>query len=191
MLKLLGLFPISKSEINLYIHNMDKHKIMRPHDVIILMKIILSEKDIMLKDISASLGISASEVTKSINRSTEAGLIAEDKKTVMRKVFYEFLLHGLSVVFPTKPSSMVRGMPTAHSAPPLNKEFESEEAFVWADPKGNIRGQQITPFHPNQVQAAKSDERLYEMLALVDALRVGKTREKEMAKEELQKRILG
>ena len=40
------------------------------------------------------------------------------------------------------------------------------------------------------VDAVKLDPALYELLSLVDALRVGKVREKELAISELKKRIL-
>lgn len=166
---------------------------MRPQDVLILLKIIAFGKELFfLKDLSIQLGISSSEVSESVNRSVLAGLIAEDKKTPMRKVIYDFLIHGLPFVFPQKPGAMVPGMPTAHSAPPLNKEFKSSELFVWQDAKeGKVRGQKVEPFHPGQINAAKADKNLYELLALTDALRVGKAREKKMAEVELKKRILG
>nr|MBA3971196.1 hypothetical protein [Bacteroidota bacterium] len=86
----------------------------------------------------------------------------------------------------------VPGFPTAHSAPPLNKEFGKSELFVWEDVKeGKVRGQKIEPFHIGQIKAAKEDLKLYELLALVDALRVGRIREKKLAEMELKKRILG
>ncbi len=81
-------------------------------------------------------------------------------------------------------------MPTAHSAPPLNKEFKSEEFYIWPDSKGQIRGQVIEPFHAWQINAAKKDAKLYELLALSDAIRVGKAREKKIAEKKLRKRIL-
>lgn len=169
---------------------MKKHNGMRPQDVLILLKIISDENSFLLKDLSFQLGISLSEISESINRSVFAGLIAEDKKTPMKKAILDFLLYGLPHVFPQRPGAIVPGMPTAHSAPPLSKEFKSEELFVWADPKGNIRGQQIEPFHQGQINASKKDQKLYELLALSDALRVGKARERKMAEEELKKRIL-
>jgi len=170
---------------------MKKHNGMRPQDILILLKILALEKEpFYLKDLSNQLGISSSEVTESVNRSVIAGLLAEDKKTIMRKALFEFLIHGLAYVFPQKPGSMIAGMPTAHSAAPLDKEFKSDEMYVWSDPKGNVKGQEIEPFHKGQIKAAKQDPKLYELLALSDALRVGKVRERKMAEEELRKRIL-
>jgi hypothetical protein len=170
---------------------MKKHNGMRPQDVLILLKMVALDNDaFLLKDLSQQLSISPSEVTESVNRSVLAGLVAEDKKTVMRKVLTEFLVHGLPYVFPQKPGAIAAGLPTAHSAAPLNKHFKSTELYVWADPKGEVRGQIIEPFHAGQVSAAKQDKKLYELLALCDAMRVGKAREKKLAEEELRKRML-
>jgi hypothetical protein len=169
---------------------MKKHNGMRPHDILVLLKIVSVGEYSYLKDLSNQLGISPSEITESVNRSALAGLISQDKKTVMRNTLYEFLIYGLPYVFPQQPGAIVPGMPTAHSAPPLNKAFKSSEMYVWPDPKGEVKGQEIMPFHQGQVHAAKEDVKLYELLALTDALRVGKVREKKMAAEELKKRIL-
>lgn len=170
---------------------MKKHNGMRPQDILILLKISsLDNKDFYLKDLSKELDISPSEVTESVNRSVIAGLIAEDKKTLMRKALFDFLVHGLQYVFPQRPGAIVAGMPTAHSAPPLNKEFKTDELYVWPDSKGEVRGQIIEPYHRGQINASKHDVKLYELLALSDAMRVGKAREKKMAEMELKKRLL-
>jgi hypothetical protein len=170
---------------------MKQHTGMRPQDIVILLKIIaLGRVPFHLKDLAQQLNISQSEVSESVNRSVIAGLMAEDKKTVLRKPLFEFLIHGLPYVFPQKPGAIVPGMATAHSAPPLSFIFSNEELFVWPDAKGTVKGQEIKPLHPGQVEAAKRDDLLYELLALTDALRVGRAREKELAKEELQKLMM-
>jgi hypothetical protein len=84
----------------------------------------------------------------------------------------------------------VRGVLTAHSAEPLNKIITSNEKYVWPYAKGLERGQSIQPLFNTVVEAALKDHKLYELLTLVDALRVGKVREKELAKKELAVRIL-
>jgi len=164
---------------------------MRPQDILVILK-IMSENDpeFRLVDLAQSTGISLSEVSDSINRSVFARLIAPDKKTPMRKAIYEFLVHGLPYVFPAQPGALVVGMPTAHSAAPLSNSFGEADPVVWADPKGSIKGQEIPSFHPKQSHAAREDNHLYELLALTDALRIGKARERKMAEEELKKRIL-
>jgi hypothetical protein len=168
-----------------------QHNGMRPQDVLVLLKIIsLNDPEFRLVDLSQSIGISLSEVSDSISRSAFAHLIAPDKKTPMRKAIYEFLVHGLPYVFPARPGALVVGIPTAHSAPPLSATFGAVDPVVWASPDGELKGQEIPPFHAKQAYAALQDRLLYELLALTDTLRIGKAREKKIAEEELKKMIL-
>jgi predicted transcriptional regulator len=169
---------------------MKKHNGMRPHDVVILLKIAAkSGGSWYMKDLSHELGISASEVSESLNRSALARLISQDKKQLMNQALLEFLEHGLKYVYPVQPGAVVRGMPTAHSAAPLSNEILSDEIYVWPWAKGNERGQEIQPLHSSVPEACKKDEKLYQMLALVDALRVGRKREQQLAGEILRKII--
>lgn len=169
---------------------MKKHNGMRPQDVVILLKIASAKTEPWLgKVIAADLHISNSEVSESLNRSKMAGLLDSSKKKLMQHAFLEFVEYGLKYVFPAIPGSIVRGMPTAHSASPLVNLIQSSEGFVWPDAQGLSRGQSIEPLHTEVVQAAKKDPLLYELLALTDALRVGKSREKKLAFDEIKKRI--
>jgi hypothetical protein len=54
---------------------------------------------------------------------------------------------------------------------------------------GTVRGHSIIPLYPSVPEAALKDEKLHELLALTDALRVGRAREKEIAVIELKKRL--
>ncbi|MCP9200794.1 hypothetical protein MKO06_12815 [Gramella sp. GC03-9] len=163
---------------------------MRPHDIVVLLK-IASKKDRSwyMKDLSYELGISGSEVSESINRSVIAGLIFQDKKRLMMTAILDFLQYGLPYVYPQQPGALVRGVATAHSAPPLNKVIESHDAYVWPYGNGDLRGQSIEPLHPNVPEACLKDEKFYELMSLCDVLRVGKAREKNLAIEELKMRL--
>ncbi len=169
---------------------MKKHSGMRPHDIVVLLK-IASKKDRSwyMKDLSYELGISGSEVSESINRSVIAGLIFQDKKRLMMTVILDFLQYGLPYVYPQQPGALVRGVATAHSAPPLNKVIESQDAYVWPYGNGDLRGQSIEPLHPNVPEACLKDDKFYELMSLCDVLRVGKAREKNLAIEELKMRL--
>lgn len=166
--------------------NMKAHNGMRPHDLVVLLKIVSSDKDWMQKQLSGSLGISNSEISESLNRSMIARLVSPDKRVVFKTALYNFIEHGLKFVFPAEPGVIVRGMPTAHSAPILKDYFVSDQQYVWPDPMGEVKGQAISPLYPNQLLAAKNDDKLYDMLALVDAIRVGKVREQKKALELLK-----
>jgi predicted transcriptional regulator len=169
---------------------MKKHSGMRPHDVVILLKIAAKAgKPWLMKDLAYELGISASEISESLNRSVIAGLLAQDKKRLMQMALLDFLEHGLRYVYPQPPGALKRGMPTAHSARPLSEIIESSEPYVWPYANGKMRGQSIEPLHPKVPEACLKDSLFYELVALCDSLRVGKAREKNIAMEELKKRI--
>ncbi len=164
---------------------------LKPQDVLILLKIIaLGKNPWFHHTIAQELGISQSEVSQSLNRSKYAGLIDDGRKRVNRLALIEFLLHGIAYAFPQQPGAIVRGVLTAHAAEPLNHLIHSNEKYVWPYAKGLERGQAIEPLYSTVVKATLTDKELYELLTLVDAIRVGRIREKEIAKNELEKRIL-
>ncbi len=168
-----------------------QQQIISPQDIVILLKIVaLGNNPWLQSSLAESLYISQSEVSKSLMRSKYAGLLDASGKKVSRLALMEFLQYGIKYVFPQKPGALVRGIATAHAAPPLNQLIKSEEIYVWPSGKGTIRGQSILPLYASVVDAVKHDENLYALLALVDALRVGRAREKELAIQELKKRIL-
>ncbi len=164
---------------------------MRPQDIVILLKLITygSQPWNQLK-VAGQLFISQSEVSQSIARSKYAGLLDNKGGKVHRLALMDFLQHGIAYAFPQHPGAIVRGIPTAHSGPPLNDIIQSEENFVWPSGKGTLRGQSILPLYPSVTDAVQNDPELHELLSLVDAIRVGRAREKEIAVEELKKRLL-
>jgi predicted transcriptional regulator len=169
---------------------MKKHNGMRPHDVIVLVKIALKKDNSwMMKDLANELAISSSEISESLTRSVYAGLLSSDKKKIMKSALLEFLEHGLKYVYPQHPGALVRGLPTAYSALPLSNEIESNEIIVWPFADGNIRGHSIEPLHPNVPLACMKDQELYEILASIDALRIGKARERQLAIQVLKIRL--
>lgn len=162
-----------------------------PHDIVILLKIITyGEKQWYQIPLAEELFISQSEVSKSLARSKFAGLLDPNGKHVLKLALMEFLQYGIKYVFPQQPGAVVRGIPTAHSAMPLNEIIQSDENYVWPSGKGTIRGHSIMPLYPSVVNAVQVDSKLHELLALVDALRVGRAREKQLAIEILNERLM-
>jgi hypothetical protein len=169
---------------------MRKHNGMRPQDVAILLKIVAkNQEDWQIQPLSNELRISIAEISESLNRSRMASLIDFKKKRPNRNNLLEFLQHGVKYVFPQNPGAMSRGLPTAHSHPFMKSHFHSETNYVWPDARGEVLGQVIEPFYERQVEAARDDSEFYLLLALVDAIRVGRVRESKIASDEL-KRIL-
>lgn len=163
---------------------------LKPQDVLLLLKIV-SEDNVLWnqKPMAEALGMSQSEVSESVGRSKYARLLDPKGKSVYKMALMEFLQYGLRYVFPVKPGPVVRGIPTAHSTSPLNDQIQSKEHYVWPYGKGTIRGHSILPLYPSAPEAALKDGKLHALLALVDAMRVGRAREKELAVDELKKRL--
>jgi hypothetical protein len=165
---------------------------LRPQDILILLKIICPRNDRWrTTDLAHELFMSQSEVSAALFRNRFAGLIDDAKRNVYRESLLELLIHGVKYVFPQKPGAVVRGLPTAHSALPLSELIHSKESvYVWRDDEGTVRGEEIEPLYPTVPKAARIDRSFYELVALVDAIRVGKAREYELAVAGLRKRIL-
>jgi len=87
--------------------------------------------------------------------------------------------------------ALTRGVPTAYAAAPLCQSVAAsgDPPPVWPFSEGPVRGYSFSPLHKNVPQAALKDKQLYELLALVDALRDGRARERDLAGRELKKRL--
>ena len=165
---------------------MKKQSGMRPLDVVVLMKLVAlqlenTKKPWTLREIAQSLFLSASEVSESLNRSSIAGLLDGSKKQIQALNLLDFLQYGLKYVFPQQPGAYQRGMPTAHSAPMFKDALVSSETYVWPEPFGQTSGFVIEPLYPTIPKACREDEQLWALMALVEMLRVGKTREVKFA----------
>ena len=163
---------------------------MRPQDIVVILKILCyGNNNWYSKTLANDLNLSAAEVSNALNRNVIAGLIDTEKKQVRKQALLGFIQHGLPYVFPQRPGEMSRGMATAISHPDIKKHFGGEYEYVWPDAESDLKGFTIQPLYAGAVNAAKKDEKLYLMLALVDLLRTGRSREKIYAMTELEKLI--
>ena len=71
--------------------------------------------------------------------------------------------------------------PTEESAEELTAA--PGEAPVWAHPAGSAKGPTLSPLYRTAPQAALADPALHRLLALLDALRTGRARERALAAE--------
>lgn len=169
---------------------------MQGQDIALLLKLaIQDEPSIQSKSLAESLSISPSEVSKALKRCADAGLIYIEgaEKRVNRTGLMEFLSHGLKYTFPPARGSMARGVPTAAAAEPLKSRFldDSEPPTVWPYAEGKVRGLALVPLYKGAPKAALRDPEFYGVLALCDAVRSGRTRERNLAVELLEREING
>jgi hypothetical protein len=154
---------------------------MRPQDIVVLLKLIsLGKRDWTQLVLARELFMSQSEISESLSRSKYAGLLGYEY-VVNKQALLSLLQYGIPYIYPQHPGEIQRGIATAHSAPPLNQEIQSNEPYVWPYAKGNVRGKSVKPLYHSVVHAIVADSTLYALLALTDALRVGRARERNLA----------
>ncbi|MCK4838767.1 MAG: hypothetical protein KAS94_08170 [Desulfobulbaceae bacterium] len=184
---------------------------LKPQDIYVLLKLaVIGERSWSYAELAVELGISPSQLHASVKRALGAGLAVKmgvgefyhasfkqgDRIVPQYRNLEEFLAHGLKYVFWAKPGEMTRGMLTAYAAPPLDNLIaqrwpSGEPPLVWPDPEGEVRGLALEPLYKKAPKAAKKDNEFYELLALVDAIRSGRARERKLAIKELEVRLEG
>lgn len=171
-----------------------RQPVLKPQDVVLCAKLSAnSERWYTFAELGRELYMSASEVHAAAQRARSSQLVINDEEglAVSRAAFEEFLLYGIKYAFPAQTGPMTRGMPTGVAAPPLAQQFDQtvDLAPVWPDADGTVRGISFVPLYPSVPAAARLDRRLYEILALIDALRGGAAREREAAAAALKEYI--
>ena len=139
----------------------------------------------------AALAVGSGTYAAMANRKPANERTSLDSAAVVnRHNLAEFTLHGARYAFPAQRLPVGPGVPTSHSAPAFAGVFApDQEPLVWPDAHGTLRGEGLRPLHPCVPGAALRDAALYELLALFDALRDGRARERGMAVTRLQKLI--
>lgn len=163
---------------------------LKSQDILVLLKLAAAPSLWTFESIARELGLGQSSVHRSLARAQAAGLYDPRRRKVRARPLFEFLVHGLKYVFPPAWSGEARGRRTAWAAKPLSAEIVSSgNPPVWPDALGDSWGVALEPIHPSVPVAAREDQKLAELLALVDALRIGGARERSLARKELKKRL--
>lgn len=168
--------------------------VLKPQDVLVVLKLVaLGSRSWSYAWLAVQLGMSPSQLHSAVKRALEAQLAVRKGEDIVPHIrnLEEFLVHGLKYVFVPERGELTRGMPTGHAAPPLDKHFvsSSEPPPVWPEARGSVRGVAFSPLYSLARGAARADPQLYELLVLVDAIRGGRARERELAIKELKKRL--
>lgn len=168
--------------------------VLKPQDLVVALKLVaLGDKWLPYAELGAAMALSRFEAHAAVQRLGVAGLLSEleGPPQPVRPALREFVIHGARYAFPAISGGMTVGMPTAFGAAPLKQELlAGDDAIpVWPYAAGDARGPSLLPLYEKLPHAAAQDETLYEMLALFDALRVGRARERAMAAKLLEQRI--
>jgi len=166
---------------------------LKSQDVLVLLKLVaLGNEPWTYSSLGVDLDLSSSQVHTAVQRAIRSDLAyeAEDRVRVHVRNLEEFLIHGMRYFFVPERGATSRGMATLTSAPPFAALFlDSDEPIVWPDPSGDERGESLKPIYKSAPKAAQDDPELYELLVIVDALRAGRSREKQAAVKELKKKL--
>ncbi len=157
---------------------------LKPQDIYVTLKLVARGKQPWTyNQLSLELAMSASEVNAAVKRAQQAGLVRvqvyhEKNPQPIMKAIDEFVFHGLKYAFPPDLGGMVRGMPTAFAAPGISESVQSDgqPPHVWPWESGVVRGLALSPLYRSAPQAAHADSQFYQMLALVDCLRISSPR---------------
>lgn len=166
--------------------------ILKPQDIVILLKLVtLGNRPWSYSALALELGMSPSEVHSGIRRAAAARLFDAQRNVPVMRSLQEFLVHGVKYAYPPDRGQLTRGIPTCYAAPPLNSLIvqSDEPPPVWPDPDGAVRGYGFTPLYRSVPKAAVRDQAFYELLALVDSIRDGRVRERELAVRLLTERL--
>jgi len=161
-------------------------------DIIIVLKLLtLGDRLWSYRSLANDLFVIPSVLHPGVNRAIESKLLDPSTKRPRKRALEEFLVHGVKYVFPPKRGGLVRGIPTGYAAPPLNSAIvqSTEHPPVWPYEHGNVRGYEFSPLHQCVPMAAECDPKLYELLALLDAIRGGRAREASIAIVKLRERL--
>lgn len=184
---------------------------LKPQDIVILLKILSTitlvkdgaAEKLSQNNLAMFLCMSPSEVNAGIKRLIGSGLLAPYQRQVQNNVellpikpaCIECLIHAVPYFIPGKLGEYTRGIPTAYAAPIL-KEFITmgdEPIPVWPHAEGGKKGLTLEPLY-RSVPASLikyPDTVFYNLLVLVDTIRIGRVREKNIASKLLREIIEG
>ena len=161
-------------------------------DIVVLVKLVsYAGARPPIAQVAGDLALSPSQVHASLKRLERSRLIDAQSSRPLLKAVEEFLIHGVKYAFPVERGEPTRGIPTAYAAPPLSNQIAGSGDLppVWPDAEGKVRGVTLEPLHRAAVKAARQDPTVHELLALIDALRDGRARERQLAEKELSARL--
>ena len=176
-----------------------KQDVLKPQDLLVAMKLaVLGDIEYSYESLGDSLGgMDQGAVHNAVERAKYASLIFGKKNKrggglkVNRLALAEFIIHGAKYAFPAGESkAKIKGMPTADAIELIDEQLAPSDRlhWVWPDDEGE-EGYRCNPLHKNAVDAAKKDNKLYELLALLDSQRVGDARVKRIGADAIKEKL--
>jgi len=171
---------------------------LKGQDIVVLLKLVgINDEQPSFARKRVEHVMRPTEVHKPIRRATASGLVQVEAirgshiKRPNRTALLEFLVHGLKYVFPAERGTETRGVPTGLFAEDLKQLVSRHRAPipVWPWAEGTVRGLALEPLYRTAPAAALNDPALHQLLALCDAIRDGRARDRSVAVDELSRRL--
>jgi hypothetical protein len=164
-------------------------------DVLVLGGLIAIDGDAWTyRSLADDLGVPHAVVQRALSRARAVDLFSPERRAVHLPNFEEFSVHALRYLVPGALGAIVPGIPAAWAAEPVAKAIRSSGEDlppVWPSAHGTVRGQSLEPLHPAAVEAAERWPDLGRLLAILDSLRTGDLRVREVAERLLSEELQG
>ncbi len=167
---------------------------LKPQDLAVAFKLVALQGDQpSYAALAKQLRLSPFEAHAAVQRLMAARLAVERDGAVRPSMaaLRTFVISGAPYAYPPVRGEATIGFPTAHAVAPLKGRVHASDSSipVWPHPDGSVRGEALLPLYEKLPLAAGNDPKLYELLALFDALRIGQARERELARKMLEERL--
>jgi hypothetical protein len=125
-----------------------------------------------VRALSEVLGISASEISKSVKRLTDARLVAvRDSVSPVEQNVLEWFVHGLKYYLPLEVEGYGRGVATGWNCQLIDSEMVAPQpGWAWSTSKGDVQAELIKPFHASVPLAIRHDDWLYRCLSVIEVI---------------------
>lgn len=163
---------------------------LQPVDCVMLLKLIAKRRERLThRDLADELYLSRATVSVSIRRLFQSGLLRNDSNDEKVMPIFaaseELIIHAIKYFFPAEIGKFTKGIPTGIAAPIFEGKLVlgNDPIFVWPYEKGTHKGMALEPLISNVPKSVyvNQDEDFYTLLALVDTIRVGRARERNIA----------
>lgn len=161
-------------------------------DVYVLGGLLARDGAWSYRSLAERLRVPHAVVQRALSRAEDAGLYSVPRRRVHLPHFEEFAVHALRFLAPARLGALTRGVPAAWAAVPMNEAISSsgeEPPPIWPYAHGHVRGQAVEPLHRAAPEAVGEWSDLGEILTLLDSLRVGDARVRNVAEDLLSTRL--
>lgn len=153
-------------------------------DVYVLSGLIVHDGAWSYRSLAERLHVPHPVVQRALERAKGADLYSAERREVHLPHLEEFALHALRFIAPGRLGALTAGVSAAWAAEPMASAIRSsgdEPPPVWPYAHGRVRGQAIEPLHSAAPEAVENWPELGEGLALLDSLRAGDVRVRQVA----------